>query len=671
MQPQHTYCRLCEGTCGLLAHTDGGRLTALSADREDPISGGYICATATRSPDAIAHPDRITTPLKRVGDAFVGASWDEAISEIGAALRQVRSQTGASSIGLYLGDEVFRSSQDWIRALSFGIGMGTPAVLSEQCMGAGPRLRLTEMMIGHPAALIPDVGRAHHVVQFGGDPVVGGWGPLSAGGDFLPEVEHSRKTKGTRVVVADPSRSALADKMDQHLAIRPGTEPFLILGMISAIVGGGWHDAQYVRDYTTGYEALTEAIRPWTPARCAEICGVTTAALSGVALKFSRAPMGVVNPGYATFNNANSALGAWAWLALHTVTANTLRPGGIYENPGLIDLQPLLANIPTDSAPHIRTGHPLLLLQAPATMLSEEVLSPGEGQLRALITLSADPAGRLPGRSRVKEALSSLELLVHVGRVMDDTAKQAHWILPAVHPWERPDLTLHNTSLLPMTGLMSTPSLVAPRGDARTISDVLPALFAAARPGLRGSAWGHHFGLLARYLVKTDLDAWENRALDWAGDIERESLQDPPHRIVRSATDRAMWRPSTPDERIHLMPEGIDAILARIEPPTGALLLRTSARADRAPDAHHREPSSETMRLHPDTGIADGARCTLSTRHGSITLTARHDLTLRSDTIDVSAQLVPGVLDLLASDRVDPLTGAPELDGVTCEVVTA
>ncbi len=665
----HTYCRLCEGACGLLAATDGG-LTALSPDREDPVSGGYICETAERSLDAIAHPERITTPLRRDGDRLVPVSWEDAIAGAGAALREVRGQTGPGSIGLYIGDEVFRSSQDWIRALAFGIGTGTPAVLSDLCMGAGPRLRLTELMMGHPAMLIPDVGRAHSVVLLGGEPLREGWGPLAAGGDFLPEVEHSRKTKGTRVVVADPRRTALADQMDQHLAVRPGTEPFLLLGMLSAIVGGDWHDAQYIRDYTTGYEALEEAIRPWSPARCAEICGISTAALSGVALKFSRAPMGVVSPGFAAFSNANSALGAWAWLALHTVTANTLRPGGIYENPGLIDIQPLLSTIPTADAPRTRTGHPLMLLQAPGTALSEEILTPGEGQLRALITLSADPAGRLPGQPRVHEALDALAVRVHIGRVMDDTARRADWILPALHPWERADITLHSASLLPMTGLLATPPLVAPRGDARAISDILPALFAAMRPGLRGSAWGHHLGLLARYLLKTDLDAWESRALDWAGGIDRTQLNEPPHRIVRSATDRALWRPSTPDERIHLMPEGIQDILARIAPPSAPLLLRTSARPDRAPDAHHRAPQPAVAWLHPDTGVGDGQTVRVTTRHGSITITARHDLTLRPDTVDISAISVPEALGLLAANRVDPITGAAELDGVGCTVET-
>ena len=668
---QHTFCRLCEGACGLLAATAGGQLTALSPDREDPVTGGYICDTAEHSVAAVSHPERITTPLRRDGERLVAVSWDEAIAEIGSALRQVRSQTGPGSIGLHIGDEVFRSSQDWVRSLAFAVGLGTPAVLSDLCLGAGPRIRHTEMMIGYPAALIPDVGRAHHVVILGGEPLREGWGPLVAGGDFLPEVEHSRKTKGTRVVVADSRRTDLAGQMDQHLAIRPGTEPFLLLGMLSAVVAGGWHDTQYVRDYTTGYEALTEALRPWPIARCAEICGISTAALSGVALKFSRAPMGVISPGFAAFNNANSALGAWAWLALHTVTANTLRPGGIYENPGLIDIQPLLSSVPTADAPRTRTGHPLMLLQAPSTTLAEEVLTPGEGQLRALITLSADPAGRLPGRARIHEALDALELKIHLGRVMDETAQRADWILPTLHPWERADITLHTASLLPMAGLLSTPPVVAPQGDARAISDILPALFASLKPGLRGSAWGHHLGLLARYLIKTDLDTWENRALDWGSGVEKAQLNEAPHRVVRSATDRALWRPSTPDERILLMPEGIQDIFSRVDPPDSALLLRTSARPDRAPDAHHRSAQEAIAFLHPDSGIEDGAEVRVSTRHGSITLTARHDLSLREDTVDISAISVPEVLGLLAADRADPITGAPVMDGVSCTLETA
>ena len=159
---QHTYCRLCEGSCGLLAETDAaGMLTMLSGDRSDPISGGFICQTAQTSVHALQHPDRISQPMRRVNGVLTPTDWSTAIQEIGTALRTIRSQTGPSSVAMYLGDEVDRSSRDWVRALAFGIGMGTTGLFSEQCFGAGPRIRIAEMALGHPCHLLSDLSRAH------------------------------------------------------------------------------------------------------------------------------------------------------------------------------------------------------------------------------------------------------------------------------------------------------------------------------------------------------------------------------------------------------------------------------------------------------------------------------------------------------------------------------
>ncbi|MEL6349783.1 MAG: molybdopterin-dependent oxidoreductase, partial [Myxococcota bacterium] len=369
----NTYCRLCEGACGLQAEIDSsGQLAGLQGDPSDPISGGFICETAHRSLSAMRHPDRIRQPMRRVDGVLTPVDWETAIQEIGAQLRAIRGQTGPGSLGMYLGDSLFWSSQDWVRSLAFGVGLGTAAVFSELCLGAGPAARITEMAIGYPTYLLPDVGRAHAILLLGGDQRAVGWGPLIAGAAHERAIQHSRKTKGTRVVVADPRRTPLADDMDQHLAVRPGTEPFLLLGMLSAIVQGGWHDHQFVDDYTHHFERLKEAVASWPVDRCAEICGVEKSILSGVALKFSRAAMGTILPGRSAFLNANASLGAWAWMALHGVTANLLRPGGLYEHRGLVDLQPLLSTIPTDAAPRTRVGGvPLLLMQAPATLLAD------------------------------------------------------------------------------------------------------------------------------------------------------------------------------------------------------------------------------------------------------------------------------------------------------------
>lgn len=665
---QSTYCRLCDSRCGLFADVTDGVLRALHPDPADPNSGGYHCATAEASISALQDATRITEPMRRERGTLVPVSWETAISEIGAKLREVRKAGGASSTGVYLGEDVLRSSRSLVRSLAFGVGLGTPNLLSELCLGAGPRLWISEQMLGYAAFLRSDLGRAHYIVLLGGDQRETGWGPMHPGMSTEAHIAHSRLTKKTKVIVADPRATPLAQAMDQHLPIRPGTEPFLLLGMLAAVVNGSWEDAQFVRDYTTGFSQLKRVMEGWTVERCAEICGIDAPALSGVALKYSRSAMAVIHPSASAFQNAHGALGAWAWMALQTITANTLRPGGLYEGKGVFDLHLASASVPMQGAPRTpATGAGLQLLQAPATHLVSEI----KGGLRALVTISGDPMRRLSGPDQTRAALEGLDLLVCLARTEDETAALADWVLPLTHPWEQADLTVHDSAILPYRGLTWTPALVAAAGQSRPVEQILRDLYKTARPGMRGSVWGRHLDLLARYIVTTDLEEWEHRAFDWSSDVDLAQLPEDVRRLNLGEEDRATWRPTTEDERIHLMPDGIAGLLNAVSPPVPEpFLVRTSQSRDRAPDAGHRDAAQRGVRMHPDAGHAQGARVRISTAHGSVMATVSHDEHIRPDTIDLAPEDHEGGLKLSPWDGVDPHMGAPHRDGIPCRVDT-
>ncbi len=489
------------------------------------------------------------------------------------------------------------------------------------------------------------------------------------------QIAHSRRTKGTKVVVADARCSQLANQMDQHIPIRPGTEPFFLLGMLVGVVRSGWHDSQFVNDYTADFDRLRTLLQGWTVEQCADICGIEPADLSGVALKFSRAAMAVAHLGHGALLNAHASLGAWAWLALHTVTANTLRPGGLYENRGPIDLFAALASIPMSGSPRTATTDtPLMLMQAPATHLLQELEGRGDSRLRALISVSGNPVQTLAQPDRTRRALEGLDLHICIARHEDETARQADWVLPATHPWEQADLTLHDNGILPIRGLLWTPPVSEPPPDARTPEAILRDLYRAAKPGLRGSHWGLHLDLLSRTLVHADLEGLEHRVLDWSQDITVEDLPTDTRRLHLGDTDRATWRLTTDDDRIHLLPEGIEAALNDAKPPRPTddypFLLRTSRSLDRAPDDRHRCSDGDTrgVRVHPDTGLQEGSMVVVQTPFGRVRTTVLHDRALRIDTADLAPEHHPDGLALCDAEGIDPMCGAPTRDGIPCVI---
>jgi anaerobic selenocysteine-containing dehydrogenase len=686
MMSTRTFCRLCDGACGVIAEVADGRLSSILGDSEDKVSEGFVCDVARRSPATLAGPTRVTTPLRREGGRLVPSTWDEAIRDIGARLQTARKRDEARSVGMYLGDALFRSDRGLVRALATAAALGTTSVFSELSEGAGPRLLATEQVLGHPALLLPDIGRAHYVLVLGGDEPDLGWGPRIGGRAHGSWLTHSRKTKGTKLVVAGPAATPFALGADQHLAIRPGTETFLLLGMLAAIVRGDWHDAQFVRDYTEDWDRLVAAMAPWTVDRCAEACGIDAAVLSGVALKFARAAMAVVVPGDGAFAGPHGGVGAWAWVTLHTVTANLLRPGGLYDHEGLFDAHHLLAVLATEKAPRTRVGgHPLLLLQAPAAALVDEVLVPGEGQVSALLCVRGDPVSTLTDPNRTREALGALETLVCLSTHLDQTTELAHWVLPIQHPWEREDFQVLASLSLPRNAARHTPPVVAAPEGVRHEADVLEELVSAVGSGVSRGGWGWPVALAGRTLARADLATWERRLAEWSLETGWDQIV-ADGGVERGDSNRAVWRVSREGGRLALLPAAVtgplSAVREAIPDADFPCCLRTSHRSDVSPDAAHRVEAgvdtsddkvsgTGTIGLHPSLGHADGAMVRVVTLYGAATGAARLDDTLRPDTVDIHHRGGSDIGTALAGARVDTMTGGLERDGAACRVEPA
>jgi anaerobic selenocysteine-containing dehydrogenase len=664
-----TWCRLSECAASLLAEVDDDRLTSIRLDPDGPMGRGAPCGLCTATTD-VRH-DRILRPRRRQGDRWEETTWEVAIREIGARLKQIRKQSGVRSIATYAGAPVGLSSAGTVRTLAWSLALGSPNLFTPLSTTGGPWLRAVELVLGHAIPLQADVGRAHYVLLLGANQAAQGWGPLQAGRELAEELAHSRKTKGTKLVTADPRRTALAAGADVHLPIRPGTEVFLLLGMVRAVLDNDWADRQYVTDYCDGRDALVDALAPWPVDRCAALCGVPAEGLAGVALKFSRAAMAVVHRSPQALNSVNGTLTAWAMLVLHALTANLLRPGGLYENRGLLDQHALATAFASEGAPRTRVGDfPLLLLQAPGAIFADEVLVPGDDSVRALVCLFGDPARELPGGPRVREALGALDLLVALDVADTETTRLAHWVLPGTHAWERADVHLVDAGILPYRCAQATAPLLSAAGEARDEASFLADLFRAVGPSFR-SAFGPHSRLRAGRAVSGDLDTWAADHLGTRGVPPLRELQAAPHGWFGGDVDRATWRVSTPTGRIQLLPRAIREALHALQAPTSPARfdrwLLTSAARDPALRPYDRPvPLDPGVTLHPSAGHAEGARVRVRTHVGTVEAVVHLDEGLRADVVDLPAGYIADVGALIPTDRLDPLAGTAAWNGEPC-----
>lgn len=641
----------------VVATVEHGAVTALRAAR-----------AGEPAPRLPASPERLTVPQRRTGDRLEPVSWEVAIREIGAAMKAIHGRGGETAwlAGARLGTDSLAS----IRALATPFALGTASLHSHLADHGAPAIRAAELVIGHPVVLQADVARAHYAVLLGANQQAAGWGPLQAAPAMESELAHARKVKSNKLIAVDPRRTPLAAGADLHMPIRPGTELYFLLGMIRHILDNQWRDVQYTDDWTTGLADLADALAPWTLERCAEACGVPAGDLGGVALKFSRAAMAVCHLTPQALRGPNATLTAWASLALHALTANLLRPGGLYENKGIGPAQALVAALHTDKGPNVG-GLPTLLAQASAHLLPERILTPGHQQVRGLVCLTADPATELAG-PRVDAALRALDLLVVVDTAPTATARLAHWVLPTLAPFEREDVHLLDTVVLPRRELAYTPALVPPPGDARPTDRILKELAATQRPAFQ-SPFGPWSRLRATRIARGCTRAWVDRALADTPAGSLDALRAEPW--DGGDVDRATWNLSFDDGRLRLLPAPIARALADLREPrmdagqTHRLL--TSAARDGLLSAVDRGGADPGVTLHPDAGFAGGESVVVRTRAGAVTATVHLDATLRPDTVDLPAGYAVNVAALIPDDTLDPFTGTPAWDGLGCTVTRA
>ncbi|HJN77309.1 MAG TPA: molybdopterin-dependent oxidoreductase [Myxococcota bacterium] len=667
-----SYCRVCEGLCGVHAEVQDGRITALRGDPANPKSAGALCPVGENS--AVPR-ERLATPLKRVGSGYQPVSWDEAVCAIASTLKGLRREHGPRSIGLYAGGPLANDHAGVLRLGAFAFAMGTPNVFTELAMYGASKLYATDLVMGAPMALQADVGRSHYTILIGGGQEEGNWGPMQAGTVHHQALSYFRgRRKGTKLVVVDSRKTALAEGADSFIQVRPGTEVFYMLGLASATLENRWIDKQYVSDYTRGFDQALEWLEPWTPARCAEICGIDVEVLAGVGLKFGRSAMGCVVASPTLTQSRHGTVASWAWLVHAAVTANLLRPGGLYETGGLVDLSAILGSFPTSGAPASSVrGFKALLAQLPGTALAEEILQ-SSTPVRALVCVDGCPLTELPDPERTGAAFEALELLVAIDSMPGATTARADWILPSTHFWERADLHLLDTSSLPSRYTQATPALLPPHGQARDVAAILGDLLEAAAPPLRGGEWGGHLRLLGRFLGGADLDAWIDQALDWSGLPDRATLEKMPSGLDAGETDRAGWRPADDDERLNLAPAPIGEIIRDLDPPpiSDAYPLRLTTAITWAGGKGWRYRSADAVepgiRVHPDLGLKGGASVVLETAHGSVSGRVVLDEDVHPIGVVVPWGWSVEVGEVVGTEDVDPLSGSPEMVGLPCRL---
>ncbi|MEU0694153.1 molybdopterin oxidoreductase family protein [Streptomyces niveus] len=430
-------CPLCEATCGLTLTIEGTRVTGARGDRDDVFSKGFICPKGASFGELDADPDRLRTPLIRVNGELREATWDEAFDLIAARLPALAEEHGANSVGVVLGNpNVHTMAGALYPPLLLGV-LRTRNLFTASTLDQMPKHVSSGLLFGDALAIpVPDLDRTDHLLLLGANPLDSN-GSLCTAPDFPGKLKALRGRGGTLTVV-DPRRTRTAKIADRHLAIRPGTDALLLAALVHVLFDERLTDPGALAGHLEGLDELRAATADFTPEAVAAACDLDAGEIRTLARELAAAPTAAVYGRIGSCTVEYGTLASWLIDALNILTGNLDRPGGA--------LFPLSA---TDRAPRPAGpgkgfalgrwasrvgGHPEAKGELPIAVLAEEIETPGEGRIRAVIALAANPVLSAPDGSRLDRALDGLDFMVSVDPYLNETSRHADVVLPPPPP---------------------------------------------------------------------------------------------------------------------------------------------------------------------------------------------------------------------------------------------
>lgn len=426
-------CNLCEALCGLEIEHEGEEIIAIRGDKNDPLSKGHICPKAVALQDLHNDPDRLRQPVKRVGDKWEPISWREAIEETASRLVSTQQEYGKDSVGFYAGNPTVHNHGALLFLLPFVKTLRTRNRYSATSVDQLPHMLACLEMFGNQGAFpIPDIDNTDFFLVLGANPMASN-GSLMAAPDIRGRIKALHK-RGGKLVVVDPRRTETAALADQHVFVRPGTDVFLLLAMLQVLFAENKVSLGHLGDRVRGFQTLAAAVKEWTPERVASICGIEAPVIRQLALDFAAADKAAAYCRVGTCTSDFGSAAAWLVYVLNIVTNNFDRQGGIMFTQPAFDVVGL-ANLSGDTGSFDRyrsrvRGLPEFGGEYPVTALAEEILTPGDGQVKAMVTHAGNPVLSCPDGQKLDQALGQLDFMVSVDFYINETTRHADIILP-------------------------------------------------------------------------------------------------------------------------------------------------------------------------------------------------------------------------------------------------
>ncbi len=426
-------CPLCEAICGLELQFEDDRLVAIRGDGADPFSHGHICPKGNAILDLESDPDRLTRPMRRIGVEWQAIGWDEAFAFAGERLAAIQAEHGASAVAAYLGNPNVHHFGHIAYLPALLRSLRTPNVFSASSVDQWPHQFVCALMYGHQFLLpIPDIDRTDYFLMLGANPVASNGSLMTA-----PGVAKRLKalTARGKLVLLDPRRTETAEIASEHHFIRPGSDAWFLVAFVQALARKGPARIAAYGERLSGFEAALAAVQEIDCADIEAQTGISATAIERLAGEFMAAPSAVAYGRMGVSTQAHGTLCQWLLQLANLYSGNLDREGGALVNESAIPVTGPGTSRGQRGRWRSRVrGLPEFAGELPVAALTEEMTTPGQGQVRALLTCAGNPVLSTPDGRELAQAMGKLEFYLAIDVYINETTRHADLILPPASP---------------------------------------------------------------------------------------------------------------------------------------------------------------------------------------------------------------------------------------------
>ena len=442
-----TFCRFCHASCPIEVDLQGGQAVAIRGVPEDPIFAGYTCIKGRQIPEQMTHPQRLLKSLRRRPDGtFEELSSSEAMDEIATQLRRIIDTYGPRSVASYTGTGGYQNSLAVPAARAFHQGFDSPSFYTSVTIDQ-PAKSTAPFRVGIWEAGYQDFSNADVLLAIGYNPMVSSFSPVGGLQGTNPYVVlREAKNRGMKLIVIDPRRTEFATQADIHLAPKPGEDPTLMAGILKVVIDEGLFDHEFCDLWVSDLAQLADAVSTFTLDYVSARCDVPADDIVAAARMFATAQRGTSGTGTGPSMAPHSSLTEHLSIALNTICGRVNREGDSLESGYFLypetprRAQVHAARTPATGAPSRMRNLRGIRGEMLTTTLAEEILTPGDGQVRALIVSGGNPVVAWPDQELTVAAMKDLELLVVVDHRMSATAEFADYVIAPTLSLERADV---------------------------------------------------------------------------------------------------------------------------------------------------------------------------------------------------------------------------------------